>query len=95
MIISVPKEIFPGETRVAMTPETVRAFAEKGIGVRIEKGAGKLSDIHLLNRIASNIAGHTVCALGDAAATPVKSFIHHFKEEFVHHIEHKCCPFEA
>lgn len=40
MIISVPKEIFPGETRVAMTPETVRAFAEKGIGVRIEKGAG-------------------------------------------------------
>jgi len=62
---------------------------------RIDQGAGKLSDIDLLNRIAGNIFGHTVCALGDAAATPVRSFIQYFKEEFVYHIEHKRCPLEA
>ena len=35
--------------------------------------------------------GRTICALGDAAALPVKSFIKHFRDEFVHHIEHKRC----
>ena len=37
------------------------------------------------------LAGRTICALGDAAAVPVKSFIKHFRDEFVHHIEHKKC----
>lgn len=55
---------------------------------KIEMGQGRLEDIALLDRIASNISGHTVCALGDAAATPVKSFISHFKEEFIHYIRH-------
>ena len=40
---------------------------------------------------SDNIAGRTICALGDAAALPVKSFIKHFRDEFVHHIEHKKC----
>ena len=35
--------------------------------------------------------GRTICALGDAAALPVKSFIKHFRDEFEHHIEHKRC----
>ncbi|MBV9189915.1 MAG: hypothetical protein JOZ85_05490, partial [Betaproteobacteria bacterium] len=35
--------------------------------------------------------GRTICALGDAAALPVKSFLKHFRSEFVHHIEHKHC----
>ncbi|MEK7732210.1 MAG: NADH-ubiquinone oxidoreductase-F iron-sulfur binding region domain-containing protein, partial [Planctomycetota bacterium] len=33
----------------------------------------------------------TICAFGDAAALPVKSFLKHFRAEFVHHIEHKHC----
>jgi NADH-quinone oxidoreductase subunit F len=41
--------------------------------------------------VSDNIAGRTICALGDAAALPVKSFIKHFRDEFVHHIEHKKC----
>ena len=35
--------------------------------------------------------GRTICALGDAAALPVKSFIKHFRGEFQHHIDHQQC----
>jgi NADH-quinone oxidoreductase subunit F len=58
---------------------------------RIEHGQGKQEDLDLLLNVADNIAGRTICALGDAAALPVKSFITHFREEFLHHIEHKQC----
>ncbi len=58
---------------------------------RIEHGRGKLEDIDLLNSVADNIQGRTICALGDAAAMPVRAMIKHFREEFVHHVEHKRC----
>lgn len=62
---------------------------------RIEVGHARMSDIDLLERVANNIIGHTVCALGDAAATPIKSFVHHFKGEFIYHIKHQHCELEA
>lgn len=58
---------------------------------RIEHGQGRIEDISLLDSIASKIMGRTICALGDAAAMPVQSFIKHFREEFVYHVEHKAC----
>ena len=58
---------------------------------RIEHGQGRQEDLDLLLNVADNIAGRTICALGDAAALPVKSFITHFRDEFQHHIEHKEC----
>jgi NADH-quinone oxidoreductase subunit F len=58
---------------------------------RIEHGQGRMADIDLLDSVASKIAGHTICALGDAAALPVMSFIKHFRDEFVYHVEHKRC----
>lgn len=58
---------------------------------RIEHGDGKPTDLDLLNRVADNIQGRTICALGDAAAMPVRAFIKHFRSEFEHHIEHKQC----
>ncbi len=58
---------------------------------RIENGQGRMDDLDLLNDVSDNIAGRTICALGDAAALPVKSFLKHFRDEFVHHIEHKRC----
>ncbi len=58
---------------------------------RIEHGQGKMEDIDLLNSVSDNIQGRTICALGDAAAMPVRAMIKHFKHEFVHHIEHKTC----
>jgi NADH-quinone oxidoreductase subunit F len=58
---------------------------------RIEHGKGRPEDLDLLVSVADNISGRTICALGDAAALPVKSFIRHFRPEFEHHIEHKRC----
>ncbi|HTI45827.1 MAG TPA: NADH-quinone oxidoreductase subunit NuoF [Casimicrobiaceae bacterium] len=58
---------------------------------RIENGKGSREDLDLLNDVADNIQGRTICALGDAAALPVKSFIKHFRSEFEHHIDHKRC----
>jgi NADH-quinone oxidoreductase subunit F len=58
---------------------------------RIETGRGRMEDLDVLVNAADNIAGRTICALGDAAALPVKSFIQHFRAEFEHHILHKRC----
>jgi NADH-quinone oxidoreductase subunit F len=58
---------------------------------RIENGQGRMEDLDLLNSVSDNIAGRTICALGDAAAMPVKSFVKHFRPEFEHHITHKTC----
>ncbi len=58
---------------------------------RIETGRGRIEDLEILVNAADNIAGRTICALGDAAALPVKSFIQHFRPEFEHHIRHKRC----
>jgi len=56
---------------------------------RIYAGQGRADDLDLLNSVADNIQGRTICALGDAAAMPVRAMIKHFKHEFVHLIEHK------
>ena len=55
--------------------------------------AEEVTRAHLerLNQVADNIAGRTICALGDAAALPVKSFIKHYRDEFAYHIEQKRC----
>ena len=58
---------------------------------RIAKGEGRMEDIDLLNSVADNIQGRTICALGDAAAMPVRAMIKNFRDEFVHHVEHKSC----
>jgi len=58
---------------------------------RIEHGEGRPEDLELLESVASRIEGHTICALGDAAAMPVASFIKHYRDEFEYHITHKRC----
>jgi len=58
---------------------------------RIEHGQGRPEDLDLLNSVAGRIGGHTICALGDAAAMPVQSFLKHFGDEFAYHVEHKRC----
>jgi NADH-quinone oxidoreductase subunit F len=58
---------------------------------RIEHGQGRNEDIDLLASVADNIAGRTICALGEAAALPVKSFVRHFRDEFQYHVDHKTC----
>ena len=55
---------------------------------RIVDGQGKMEDLDLLTDLSANISGRTICALGDAAATPVLSFIKHFRPEFEYYIQH-------
>ena len=49
---------------------------------RIDEGKGRINDLDLLISVAENIEGNTVCALGDAAAWPVKWTIRKFRSEF-------------
>ena len=62
---------------------------------RIEHGHGRPDDLALLDNVAENIMGRTICALGDAAAMPVRGMLKHFRAEFVHHIENKTCMVPA
>lgn len=48
----------------------------------ILEGKGRLQDIDLLIKVADNMKGRTICALSDAAALPVLSFVSKFREEF-------------
>ena len=56
---------------------------------RIRHGQGEWADLERLEGAAGQIAGHTICAFGEAAAWPVQSFLKHFRHEFEHYIEHK------
>ena len=55
---------------------------------RITEGDGKPEDIDLLLSVQDKIMGNTICALGDAAAMPVESFLRNFRAEFEYYIEH-------
>jgi NADH-quinone oxidoreductase subunit F len=59
---------------------------------RIEHGHGREQDLNLLLDIADNINGKTLCALGDAAAGPVSSFVKKFRGDFEAHIRGGKCP---
>jgi len=62
---------------------------------RIENGQGRPTDMDLLNSVAEDIQGRTICALGDAAAMPVRAMLKHFRHEFEYHVEHKTCMVPA
>ncbi len=59
---------------------------------RIEHGHGREEDLAMLLDISNNIAGKTLCALGDAAAGPVMSFVKKFRADFEAHIRGGKCP---
>jgi NADH-quinone oxidoreductase subunit F len=54
---------------------------------RIIDGEGRIEDLDRLVAVANKIEGHTICALGDAAAWPVQSFLRHFYHEFEYMVE--------
>jgi NADH-quinone oxidoreductase subunit F len=56
---------------------------------RIAQGHGVPEDLELLDSVGNNIAGRTICALGDAAVFPVRGMLKHFRSEFEYLIEHK------
>ena len=62
---------------------------------RLENGQGKSEDIDVLKSVADNIEGNTICALGDAAAWPVQSFIKKFRDEFQAHVDAGKCTLQT
>jgi NADH-quinone oxidoreductase subunit F len=57
--------------------------------LRILAGEGRTEDLTMLVDVANRIEGHTICALGDAAAWPVQSFLKHFRHEFEYMVANK------
>jgi NADH-quinone oxidoreductase subunit F len=62
---------------------------------RILHGQGRREDLELLDSVAGRIGGRTICALGDAAAMPVQSFVKHYRHEFEYLVEHGRSMVEA
>jgi NADH-quinone oxidoreductase subunit F len=62
---------------------------------RIENGEGEMRDIDLLVSVGNNIAGKTLCAFGDAAATPALTTVKHFRAEFEAHVREGRCTVPA
>ena len=62
---------------------------------RLEAGVGELTDIDLLDSVGDRILGKSLCALGDFAVYPVASYIRHWRDEFVAHVEQGRCPYDG
>jgi NADH-quinone oxidoreductase subunit F len=62
---------------------------------KIERGEGEMRDLDLLLSVANNIMGKTLCAFGDAEATPVLSTISRFRDEYEAHIREGRCTVPA
>jgi NADH-quinone oxidoreductase subunit F len=62
---------------------------------RIDAGQGEMADIDLLLSVGGNIAGKTLCAFGDAAATPALTTVKHFRAEFEAHVREGRCTVPA
>jgi NADH-quinone oxidoreductase subunit F len=62
---------------------------------KIERGDGQMKDLDLLLSIAGNITGKTLCAFGDAAATPVLTTVKTFRAEYEAHIREGRCTVPA
>lgn len=62
---------------------------------RIENGEGTMRDIDMLVSVGGNIAGKTLCAFGDAAATPALTTVQHFRHEFEAHVREGRCTLPA
>jgi NADH-quinone oxidoreductase subunit F len=62
---------------------------------KIERGDGQLADLDLLQSIARNINGKTLCPFGEAEVAPVLSTLQHFRHEYEAHIREGRCPLPA
>ncbi|WP_244901035.1 NADH-quinone oxidoreductase subunit NuoF [Actinomyces graevenitzii] len=75
-------EFYQHESCGKCTPCREGTYWMRQIMLRLEAGKGLPGDVEKLESIASNIAGRSFCALGDASATPVLSGIKRFRSEF-------------
>ncbi len=54
---------------------------------RLETGDAAIEEIDMLQQVTKQVEGHTICALGDAAAWPIQGLIRHFRPELERRIE--------
>ena len=57
--------------------------------MRLVRGEAKVEEIDELLDVTKQVEGHTICALGDAAAWPIQGLIRHFRDEIVERIENR------
>ncbi|MHC4606651.1 MAG: complex I 51 kDa subunit family protein, partial [Planctomycetota bacterium] len=62
------------------------------IAGRIERGQGREGDVDLLNELAENTCGRTVCVFAEATSWPVMGMVKKFRSEFEEHIKLGRCP---
>src|SRR5579862_7055722 len=62
---------------------------------RVEDGTAAMSDLDLLANVGERILGRSLCALGDFAVYPVRSYLQHWRDEFEAHLEQGGCPFRG
>ncbi len=58
---------------------------------RLRVGDGEVGDIDMLQQVTKQVEGHTICALGDAAAWPIQGLIRHFRPELERRIAENGC----
>ncbi|WP_435167392.1 NADH-quinone oxidoreductase subunit NuoF [Falsirhodobacter sp. 1013] len=56
---------------------------------RLVRGEAEVEEIDMLINVTKQIEGHTICALGDAAAWPIQGLVRHFREEIEDRIKAK------
>jgi NADH-quinone oxidoreductase subunit F len=59
---------------------------------RLVTGDAALEEVDMLLEVTKQVEGHTICALGDAAAWPIQGLIRHFRDEIEDRIKHKRAP---
>ncbi len=62
------------------------------LAAKLESGKGRVEEVALLDEVAANMLGRTVCVLADAAAMPARSFVKKFRREFEAHAAGGRCP---
>lgn len=82
-ILNNINEFYAHESCGQCTPCREGSLWMKKITDRICAGGGTEKDPEILNTVANNIAGKTICAFGEACAWPVQSFVAKFREEFI------------
>ncbi|MDP2479670.1 MAG: NADH-ubiquinone oxidoreductase-F iron-sulfur binding region domain-containing protein [Candidatus Palauibacterales bacterium] len=58
----------------------------ESVGILVFRGEASIEEIDLLYEVTKQVEGHTICALGDAAAWPIQGLIRHFRDEIEHRI---------
>ncbi len=61
----------------------------------VQSGKAKLSDVALIDTVAKNMIGKTICALSEAAALPAISFVQKFRDEFEYHVKEQRCKIKG